>query len=194
MVYVSKVGTANSNYFDSSIPVMRNTIPCEYQSSISSAKKDGVRNKIYTVLSVPGRLFLWLFSQVAKFLRNYVFCCCGYSDSNAIDWEGTKDVFETIYMAIFPSKHGNHLTDRQKQFEKAFRGLSDAAQERFREHIGYVLEKRKGILDRAKQIEEFKKNRNSIKFYKDYFGNIANNEVLEEAVKSFDDEIKEKTK
>ena len=157
-----------------------------YHSSLTSIKKTAMLGK---VVSWPFAKLGQFFSWIGTLLKNYLFCCCDYSrKDDPIDWRDTKDLFEKIYAAVITSR--DHGVDKQKAFTDAYRGLSEAAKERFRQHIGFAIAARDhGITERAKQEEWYGNNRGKIDFRDDYFGKIPNNNILKEAVKAFYSEI-----
>jgi hypothetical protein len=130
------------------------------------------------------RLFSFFWSLISRLL------CCG---SSSIDWEETSDVFDTLYTLVCPAEHGSYATDRQKKFIQELKRLPEAAKKRLCEHICYVLAERARIKTQSEQARWVEVNREKIDFQKDYFEDIAENEVLQEAVKRFQMEITRKT-
>ncbi len=195
MVLIYRVGeTAISSQSTEGRPPRVQVADSSYcHSSITSGNEDWAKSKISRVITAPFRFVIWIFSKVGLFLQNHLFCCCKFYDSDSLDWQETKDTFEEMYTAVFPEEGANFPTDRQKGFGNGFRELSPAAQERFREHIGFVLAERKGITERAQQIQWYKENRTKIKFHDDYFGNM-DSQVLKDAVEAYSQELEEKTK
>lgn len=170
--------------------IMTHTPP-HLASSIRSEKKGGAGTRLFGLITTPIFYLLYPFIKIATWVKNTFFCCFAYSGSDSLNWQETKDVFEGIYTAVCTSKHTTHSTTRQKQFLKQFKELSHAAQERFRQHIGFVLaEKKEKITDRVSQMKWYQDNPINDS---DYFENIENNDVLKQAVKAFHSEITEKT-
>ncbi|NGX38528.1 MAG: hypothetical protein K1000chlam2_01702 [Chlamydiae bacterium] len=160
-----------------------------YCSSLSSARKKAVLGKI---LSWPLRILGQFFSWIGTYLRDYVFCCCANGKENhPVKWSETKDAFTKIHNEVMSSQDDG--TSREKRFAQAYKELSDAAKERFREHIGFAKAKQEhSISDRAEQEKWYQENRDKIDFHDDFFTKIPNNIVLQNAVKAFYNEIIDK--
>jgi len=187
MVQISPVG-GRSIILRGEAPQLKVACDLRYATTICYGRKSGPISKI---IYAPWNLAKWIVSSTWSFLCRYVFCC--YSESSSIDWNTTKEIFDTIYTAVLPAEHGNYPTDRQKVFDKEFRRLSSASQNRFREHICLVLAKRAGKKEGSEQSQWVKEHRSEINF-DDYLNSIASNEVVKAAVKAFQAEIDENTK
>lgn len=187
MVQISPVGGRSITHSGETPQLKSAHNDLRYATTICYGRKGGMASKI---IWAPWNIAKWIFSPIWNFLRDWGFCCC--YDSSEIDWEATKEIFDTIYTAVLPAEHGNHPTDRQKVFDKEFQRLSSAAQDRFKEHICLALAKRAGKKESAEQNQWIKEHRSEIDF-NDY-KSIASNEVVKAAVKAFQAEIEEHTK
>lgn len=190
MIEFNPTTTRNTGYNPISSFMLTHTPP-HLVSSIRSEKKGGAGARLFGFITTPIFYLLYPFIKIAIWVKNTFFCCFTYSGNDSIDWKETKDVFEGIYTAVCTSKYTTHSTTRQKQFDKQFKDLSHAAQERFRQHIGFVLAEKKKITDRVAQMRWYQSNPINDS---DYFGHIENNDVLKKAVESFRSEIDEKTR
>ncbi|MDN3506275.1 MAG: hypothetical protein P0S96_03500 [Simkaniaceae bacterium] len=189
MVQISPVGIRSITNSAETPQLKHASSDIRYVTTICYGRKGGVASKL---IWAPWNITKWVASSIWSFFRGYVFCC--FYDSSEIDWEATKEIFDTIYTAVFPAEHGNHPTDRQKAFKKEFDRLSVAAQERLKEHICLALAKRAGKKEGAEQEQWVKEHHSKIKFKRDYLDNIASNDIVKAAVKAFQAEIEDHTK
>lgn len=188
MTRINSTPIIEQNGFQTGVPMVGN-------HAMRNHSESSLRGGCGQIISTPWQWVQSVFSWVTNFLNRWVFCCCSFRFGHNIQWRETREILEQIYTQIITSKTTSPVKIRQEKLSELFSQLSESAQERFREHIGFQLALRQSppIEDRADQIVWFKHNREQINFARDYFLNVGeNNQVLEAAIEAFHEEALKK--
>jgi len=145
---------------------------------------------LFSLCFAPFRMIGRSVMRIFSCVRN---CLCYYRGSSQakIDYVATKKVFRSIHTLVLTPGE-DHEAD--KKLGVAYKRLSDSAQARFREHIGWAVAKQQGQAERPDQEKWASENWNKIQNDINLALKDRSSGPLAVAVKSFYAEIERSVK